>query len=139
MALVHLQNGSFKNWSGAHQGESFEYYLLVLMITLAVMACGSGAVSLDRALAGDQNMNSPLRGNRFLIFFCHLGRVPAEDSDFQLEGAPTSHTNRGLGQATGDGEVLVEAGTDRGASCKDCGHEAGDFPSAWTVTEHRPE
>jgi putative oxidoreductase len=47
----HLQFGFFMNWAGAQAGEGFEYHLLALAIALAVMIKGSGALSVDRALA----------------------------------------------------------------------------------------
>jgi putative oxidoreductase len=46
--LVHAKNGFFMNWGGNQKGEGIEYHLLVLAITLAVMAGGSGAFSADR-------------------------------------------------------------------------------------------
>jgi putative oxidoreductase len=48
---VHLQNGFFMNWYGNQKGEGFEYHLLVLAIGLLLMLRGSGAWSIDRALA----------------------------------------------------------------------------------------
>jgi len=50
--MVHSQFGLFMNWSGQQKGEGFEYHLLVIAITLVLMARGSGAFSVDRALAG---------------------------------------------------------------------------------------
>jgi putative oxidoreductase len=50
--MVHAANGFFMNWYGNQAGEGFEYHLLVLGICLAVMLGGSGALSLDRRLAG---------------------------------------------------------------------------------------
>jgi putative oxidoreductase len=50
--MVHLPNGLFMNWYGNQKGEGFEYHLLAIAIGLAIMAKGSGALSLDRALAG---------------------------------------------------------------------------------------
>ncbi len=47
---VHLPNGFFMNWSGQQKGEGFEYHLLVLAITTAVMLHGSGAWSVDYAI-----------------------------------------------------------------------------------------
>ncbi len=47
---VHWANGFFMNWSGQQKGEGFEYHLLVLAITGAIMIKGSGAWSVDRAL-----------------------------------------------------------------------------------------
>lgn len=48
---VHLPNGLFMNWSGQQKGEGYEYHLLVLAITVAIMMKGSGAWSVDGALA----------------------------------------------------------------------------------------
>jgi putative oxidoreductase len=48
---VHLPNGVFMNWTGAQKGEGYEYHLLVIAITIAIMALGSGALSLDRLMA----------------------------------------------------------------------------------------
>jgi putative oxidoreductase len=52
IAMVHLPNGFFMNWSGHQAGEGFELHLLVLAITAVLMWKGSGAWSLDRALTG---------------------------------------------------------------------------------------
>src|ERR1017187_9477413 len=49
---VHLPNGFFMNWTGQQKGEGFEYHLLVLAITVALMIRGAGAFSADRALTG---------------------------------------------------------------------------------------
>lgn len=48
---VHFPNGVFMNWAGTQKGEGYEYHLLVIAITLAIMVLGSGAVSLDRLIA----------------------------------------------------------------------------------------
>ena len=50
--MVHAPNGFFMNWYGNQKGEGFEYHLLAIAIGLAIMAKGSGALSVDRALAG---------------------------------------------------------------------------------------
>jgi putative oxidoreductase len=50
ITTVHLQHGFFMNWAGSQQGEGFEYHLLVIAISLAVLIKGSGAMSVDRAL-----------------------------------------------------------------------------------------
>lgn len=50
IVTVHLPNGFFMNWSGQQKGEGFEYHLLVLAITTAVMLHGSGAWSADYAI-----------------------------------------------------------------------------------------
>lgn len=49
--MVHAQNGFFMNWFGNQQGEGFEYHLLALGLVLVVLIKGSGAFSVDRALA----------------------------------------------------------------------------------------
>ncbi len=52
--MVHLPNGLFMNWYGNQKGEGFEYHLLAIAIGLTIMAKGSGALSLDRALGGSR-------------------------------------------------------------------------------------
>jgi len=47
---VHSANGLFMNWAGNQKGEGFEYHLLVLAMTAAIMITGSGAFSVDLAL-----------------------------------------------------------------------------------------
>ena len=51
IVMVHSHVGFFMNWTGQQKGEGFEYHLLVLAITVALMARGSGAFSVDRALS----------------------------------------------------------------------------------------
>jgi putative oxidoreductase len=51
IALVHWNNGFFMNWSGKQAGEGFEYHLLAIAISLAVLFKGGGRWSVDRALA----------------------------------------------------------------------------------------
>ena len=48
----HLANGFFMNWFGNQKGEGFEYHILAIGIALALMIKGSGALSLDRLIAG---------------------------------------------------------------------------------------
>jgi putative oxidoreductase len=48
---VHWQHGFFMNWFGNQQGEGFEYHLLALGITIALIIVGGGAWSLDGVLA----------------------------------------------------------------------------------------
>lgn len=50
--MVHCHNGLFMNWSGQQKGEGIEYHLLALAIAITLMARGSGAFSVDRALSG---------------------------------------------------------------------------------------
>lgn len=49
---VHAQYGFWMNWSGAQAGEGFEYHLLVIAMSLALVVRGGGSLSLDRRLAG---------------------------------------------------------------------------------------
>jgi putative oxidoreductase len=46
----HVQNGFFMNWFGNQQGEGYEFHLLVIGLSLALMLNGSGRLSLDRRL-----------------------------------------------------------------------------------------
>ena len=48
---IHLSNGLFMNWFGAQKGEGFEFHLLVVALAFIVIVKGSGAPSIDRALA----------------------------------------------------------------------------------------
>jgi len=50
IATVHAPNGFFMNWSGQQAGEGFEYHLLVIGITLALLLAGGGRWSADHAL-----------------------------------------------------------------------------------------
>lgn len=49
--MVHSANGFFMNWSGNQQGEGYEYHILAIGLALVVLIKGSGAFSVDRALA----------------------------------------------------------------------------------------
>ncbi|MBI2930709.1 MAG: DoxX family protein [Planctomycetes bacterium] len=51
IGLVHAPNGFFMNWFGTQPGEGFEYHLLALAMTIALMIRGSGAFSVDRAIS----------------------------------------------------------------------------------------
>jgi putative oxidoreductase len=51
VALVHQHFGFFANWTGQQKGEGFEYHILAVAISLAIMIKGSGAFSVDRALS----------------------------------------------------------------------------------------
>jgi putative oxidoreductase len=46
----HIQQGFFMNWNGESRLEGFEYHLLVIGISLAVLVAGGGRYSLDRYL-----------------------------------------------------------------------------------------
>jgi putative oxidoreductase len=49
---VHIHYGFFANWSGQQKGEGFEYHLLAVALLLVTIIKGSGALSVDHALAG---------------------------------------------------------------------------------------
>ena len=51
--LVHSKVGFFMNWSGQAQGEGFEYHILAIAMALLIIWKGSGALSADRAIAGE--------------------------------------------------------------------------------------
>ncbi len=48
---VHLPNGFFMNWMGTQKGEGIEFFVLAIGLALTVMVKGSGAYSVDRAIA----------------------------------------------------------------------------------------
>jgi len=48
---VHLQNGFFMNWLGKKAGEGYEYHLLVIGISLALLITGAGKWSVDKVIA----------------------------------------------------------------------------------------
>ena len=47
----HFQNGFFMNWFGKQQGEGYEYYLLVIGMSLALLVTGAGKWSVDKVIA----------------------------------------------------------------------------------------
>ena len=48
---VHFAFGFFMNWFGNLKGEGYEYHLLAIVIAIVLIVRGSGALSIDRALA----------------------------------------------------------------------------------------
>ena len=50
VAMVEGHTGFFMNWEGQKQGEGYEYHLLVLAITYALMLRGGGSASIDGLL-----------------------------------------------------------------------------------------
>jgi putative oxidoreductase len=50
IVAVHWKHGLFANWTGAQKGEGFEYHLLALAITVAIIVQGAGALSLDQVI-----------------------------------------------------------------------------------------
>lgn len=51
IGLVHWPNGFFMNWFGKQPGEGFEYHLLVLGMSIALMISGAGKWSIDGCIA----------------------------------------------------------------------------------------
>ena len=51
VAMVHWPNGFFMNWSGKQAGEGFEYHLLVIGMSLALLIAGGGKWSMDGVIA----------------------------------------------------------------------------------------
>jgi putative oxidoreductase len=47
VALVHLHQGFFMNWTGRQSGEGFEFHLLALVLGLTILVRGSGPLSID--------------------------------------------------------------------------------------------
>lgn len=47
VAMIHYKNGFFMNWFGKQSGEGFEYHILVIAITIALMMKGGGRWSVD--------------------------------------------------------------------------------------------
>ena len=50
VVTVHFPNGFFMNWSGAQAGEGFEYHLLMIGLSLALLVNGAGKFSVDRLI-----------------------------------------------------------------------------------------
>jgi len=53
IATIHHVNGFFMNWTGQQKGEGFEFHILAIALAIVVLVKGSGAVSIDRAIAGE--------------------------------------------------------------------------------------
>ncbi len=51
VAMIHYKYGFFMNWFGKQSGEGFEYHILVVAITIALMIKGGGRWSADGFLA----------------------------------------------------------------------------------------
>lgn len=51
VAMVHLPNGFFMNWTGQQAGEGFEFHILVVAMAAILVWKGSGAASVDRSIA----------------------------------------------------------------------------------------
>lgn len=51
IAMVHWPQGFFMNWFGQQQGEGFEYNILVIAMSAALVLIGGGKWSLDGVIA----------------------------------------------------------------------------------------
>jgi putative oxidoreductase len=51
IATVHWPQGFFMNWFGQQQGEGFEYHLLVIAMSAALIVLGGGRWSMDGVIA----------------------------------------------------------------------------------------
>ncbi|MBL8071210.1 MAG: DoxX family protein [Nitrospira sp.] len=56
---VHWPQGFFMNWFGQQQGEGFEYHLLVVAMSVALLLTGAGKWSLDGVIARWLGEESP--------------------------------------------------------------------------------
>ena len=59
VAMVEGHQGFFMNWEGQKQGEGYEYHLLVLAITYALMLKGAGSASIDGLLTRGKQLTTP--------------------------------------------------------------------------------
>jgi len=50
MVVDHVKNGFYMNWFGIQKGEGFEFDLLFIAISIALVLKGSGSFSVDRLL-----------------------------------------------------------------------------------------
>jgi putative oxidoreductase len=51
IVMVHWPQGFFMNWFGQQQGEGFEYHLLVIAMSAALVLIGGGKWALDGVIA----------------------------------------------------------------------------------------
>ncbi len=65
IAMVHWTQGFFMNWFGHQQGEGFEYHVLVIAMSAALVVIGGGKWALDsliahRLEAGERALRPPV-------------------------------------------------------------------------------
>lgn len=51
IVTVHWPHGFFMNWSGQQQGEGFEYHLLAIAMSAALVVIGGGKWAVDSVIA----------------------------------------------------------------------------------------
>lgn len=66
IAVVHLPNGFFMNWSGQKAGEGYEYHLLAITLGIALVLAGGGRASIDRLLMRRRPMEGGSVDDRFV-------------------------------------------------------------------------
>jgi len=59
VATNHWQYGFFMNWMGDQKGEGFEFHLLAIGISIAILASGSGSYSVDAMLSRKAKIKQP--------------------------------------------------------------------------------
>ncbi len=59
ISMVHWPHGFFMNWFGKQQGEGYEYHLLVIGISIALIIAGGGKWSLDRVISDKLGEKGP--------------------------------------------------------------------------------
>ncbi|MEP7317373.1 MAG: DoxX family protein [Panacibacter sp.] len=47
----HLQNGFFMNWFGNQKGEGYEYFLLMIGLSIALLVNGGGKLFVDKLMS----------------------------------------------------------------------------------------
>ncbi|WP_205529367.1 DoxX family protein [Taibaiella koreensis] len=55
---AHKDFGFFMNWFGNQKGEGFEYHLLIIGLSLAILVNGSGRYALDRLLLKERPLSA---------------------------------------------------------------------------------
>ena len=58
VAMVEGHTGFFMNWEGQKQGEGYEYHLLVLAMTYALILRGAGSLSIDGFLTRSRQLQA---------------------------------------------------------------------------------
>lgn len=66
IVTVHWPQGFFMNWFGQQQGEGYEYHLLVIAMSTALVVIGGGKWALDSLIArwlevGGEALRHPMR------------------------------------------------------------------------------
>lgn len=64
IATVHWPQGFFMNWFGQQSGEGFEYHLLVIAMSAALVVIGGGKWSMDGVIASWLERGKEFRNNR---------------------------------------------------------------------------